>query len=109
MTDTIPEGEFDPNVRLDHARRTYALIKDNLLTRVNAVKRGEDIDKHLKEMTTELASFQKALLQLQTLEADLEKRGELTRATRATALDLATAKAEIHLRLARFKERSTDR
>lgn len=108
MTDTIPVGEFDPTKQLDQMREIYAQIKDDLMTIITAMRNGGDPDENLKNMHTVMNNHHKAYLQVQNLEADLEKRGQLIRATRASQLDLADARSEIHTRLARFKERGGD-
>lgn len=105
MTEILSAGEFDPTVRLDHARQTYSIIKNDLLNIVTSLSNGSYDKETLGKMTTGLVHFQKALLQVQSLEADLETRGILTRSTRATTLDLVEAKTEIHRRLAHIKER----
>ncbi len=108
MTDAIPEGEFDSTFTLNQARKIYARFKQDLQRVIDAVSTANLNADTAKEISGALAHHQKALLQLQTLEAELEKRGDITGALRATQLDLRSARTEVIDRVIRIQERSGD-
>lgn len=92
--------------QLKQARATYMLLEETLQKHIKAVQ-SKDLPADTA-MNTALNNYHKVLVLIQELEAKLEKRGEIVRASGGGRLDIAAAKQEVIARVARFRERSAD-
>lgn len=106
MSVDTPRGEDDPLERLDRVKSAFVFAQKHLLKLLAAFSDADQDDPKTAEISAANTSYLKSLIALQTLEADLEKRGDIVRAQSGGQLDCAAARTEILARLARIRERT---